>query len=417
MNRQPVSNLSSRAAARPALWLVALGAGAMIALSACAVRVAAPPAPPDTAAPPAAQATQAPAARAEEARPATTLRYAKAFTVEQRAGYTLLTVLKPWRGAKQTFRYALIPRGAPAPADADDALVIETPVERVVAVNTTHLPYLDRLEVTDRLVGVGDPKRINTPSVVARIEAGQIASVGRNTDLDVERVIDLQPDMVTTLGLGNPEKDNYPALLQAGLKPVLIADFMEDTPLGRAEWIKFMALFFHREAQAAALFDQIVERYERMAAITREVSQRPTVFMGFDDDGKWHMPGAKSYLARYVLDAGGDYLWADLDSNSRVPLSFEEVLDRAAQADVWLNQSQSWTSLAQVLQADERYNKFRAVQQGYVFNNNARLNPTGGNDYNESGHANPDVVLADLIAILHPELLPDHTLVYYHRLK
>ena len=349
--------------------------------------------------------------------PPVVLRYAKAFTVERRAGYTLVTVLQPWRGAKQPFRYALTPRGAQPPTDAGDALVIPTPVERVIAVNTTHLPYLDRLEVTDRLVGVGDPKRINTPSVVARLEAGQVAAVGRNTDLDVERVINLAPDIVTTLGLGNPEKDNYPALLQAGLKPVLIADFMEDTPLGRAEWIKFMALFFNREAQAEALFNEIADRYEQMATIARDAPQRPTVFMGFDDDGKWHMPGAKSYLARYILDAGGDYLWADLDSHSRVPLSFEAVLDRAAQADFWLNQSQSWVSLGQALEADERYSKFRAVQQGRVFNNNARLNPTGGNDYNESGHANPDLVLADLIAILHPELLPEHTLVYYRQLK
>ncbi len=400
------------------LRLAALGAGAALALSACSLGirtiVQSPPQPTPSAQPAPETSAATPAA---EARPAVTLRYAQAFTVEQRAGYMLVTVLKPWRGAGQVFRYALIPRGAPVPADAGDALVIETPVERIVAVNTTHLPYLDRLGVVDRLVGVGDPRRINTPSVVARIKAEQIASVGRNTDLDVERVIDLQPDIVTTLGLGNPEKDNYPVLLQAGLKPVLIADFMEDSPLGRAEWIKFMALFFNREAQAETLFDEVVARYERMASIARNVAQRPTVFMGFDDDGKWHMPGAKSYLARYVLDAGGDYLWSDLDSNSRVPLSFEAVLERAAEADIWLNQSQSWTTLEQVTQADERYSKFRAVREGRVFNNNARLNPTGGNDYNESGHANPDIVLADLIAILHPELLPDHTPFYYHRLK
>lgn len=400
------------------LRLAALCAGAALTLSGCSpgVRtvVQSPPQPTPSAQPASATVAATPPA---EAQPAVTLRYAQAFTVEQRTGYTLVTVLKPWRGAKQVFRYALVPRGAQPPADAGDAIVIETPVQRVVAVNTTHLPYLDRLGVVDALVGVGDPKRINTPSVVARIQAGSIASVGRNVELDVERVIDLQPDMVTTLGLGNPEKDNYPALLQAGLKPVLIADFMEDSPLGRAEWIKFMALFFNREAQAEALFDEITERYERMAALARDVPHRPTVFMGFDDDGKWHMPGAKSYLARYVMDAGGAYLWADLDSNSRVPLSFEEVLERAVDADIWLNQSQSWKTLADALAADERYDKFRAVREGNVFNNNARLNPTGGNDYNESGHANPDVVLADLIAILHPDLLPEHQLVYYHRLK
>ena len=264
---------------------------------------------------------------------------------------------------------------------------------------------------------MGEAYRINRPSVVEAIRAGKLPDVGRNAEVNVERMIDLQPDMVTVLGLGNPEKDNYPALMKAGLKVVLIADFMEATPLGRAEWIKFMALFFNREAMAEKLFDEVALRYEKMAGIARNVPQKPAVFMGFDDDGKWYMPGGQSYQARYLADAGANYLWADDQSSGRVPLSLEAVFDRAADADVWVNQSQSWTKLEQVLGADERYAKFAAVKQGSVYNNNARLNPTGGNDYNESGHANPDVVLADLIKIFHPELLPDHELVYYHRLK
>ncbi|MCL5995346.1 MAG: ABC transporter substrate-binding protein [Chloroflexi bacterium] len=346
-----------------------------------------------------------------------TLRYARTFSVEYHDHYKLVTVLKPWRDAQVTFRYVLVQRGTQARADVGDAQVIEVPVNRVIAVNTTHLPYLDRLGLTDKLVGVGEANRINTPSVVEAIKAGKLPEVGRNAEVNVERAIELQPDMVTVLGLGNPEKDNYPALMKAGLKVVLIADFMEATPLGRAEWIKFMALFFNREAMAEKLFDEVALRYEKMAAIARNVPQKPAVFMGFDNDGKWYMPGGQSYQARYLADAGANYLWADDQSSGRIPLSLEAVFDRAADADVWVNQSQSWTKLEQVLGADERYAKFAAVKQGNMYNNNARLNPTGGNDYNESGHANPDVVLADLIKIFHPELLPNHELVYYHRLK
>jgi iron complex transport system substrate-binding protein len=345
------------------------------------------------------------------------LRYAKTFSVAYHDNYKVVTVLKPWRDAQVTFRYVLVQRGTPPPADTGDAQVIEVPVNRVIAVNTTHLPYLDRLGVTDKLVGVGEANRINTPSVVAAIKAGKLPEVGRNAEVNVERVIDLQPDIVTVLGLGNPEKDNYPALMKAGLKVVLIADFMEDTPLGRAEWLKFMALFFNREAEAEKMFDEVAQRYETMSQVARNVTQKPTVFMGFDDDGKWYMPGGRSYLAKYLADAGANYVWADDPTSGRAPLSLEAVYERAANADIWVNQSQSWTSLAQALQADERYDKFDAVKNGNVYNNNARLNPTGGNDYNEGGNANPDVVLADLIKIFHPELLPDHELVYYRHLK
>jgi iron complex transport system substrate-binding protein len=345
------------------------------------------------------------------------LRYAKTFSVAYHDNYKVVTVLKPWRDAQVTFRYVLVQRGTPPPADTGAAQVIEVPVNRVIAVNTTHLPYLDRLGVTDKLVGVGEANRINTPSVVAAIKAGKLPEVGRNAEVNVERVIDLQPDIVTVLGLGNPEKDNYPALMKAGLKVVLIADFMEDTPLGRAEWLKFMALFFNREAEAEKIFDEVAQRYETMSQVARNVTQKPTVFMGFDDDGKWYMPGGRSYLAKYLADAGANYVWADDPTSGRAPLSLEAVYERAANADIWVNQSQSWTSLAQALQADERYDKFDAVKNGNVYNNNARLNPTGGNDYNEGGNANPDVVLADLIKIFHPELLPDHELVYYRHLK
>lgn len=383
-----------------------------LALAGCAPT---PASPAGTQTPPAMPSASATSPSAGETH--LTLRYAKTFSVEYHGAYKVVTVLKPWRDAQVTFRYVLVQRGTPPPAGIGDAQVIEVPVNRVVSVNTTHLPYLDRLGVADKLVGIGEANRVNTPSVVAAIKAGKLPEVGRDAEVNVERVIDLQPDIVTVLGLGNPKKDNYPALMKAGLKVVLIADFMEDTPLGRAEWLKFMALFFNREAEASRLFDEVAQRYEKMSQVARGVSQKPTVFMGFDDDGNWYTPGGKSYLAKYLADAGADYLWADDPTSGRAPLSMEAVYERAANADVWVNQSQSWTSLSQVLEADERYAKFAAVKNGNVYNNNARLNPTGGNDYNEGGNANPDVVLADLIKIFHPDLLPDHELVYYHRLK
>lgn len=344
------------------------------------------------------------------------LRYAEGFEVEYHNNFKVVTVLNPWRGAGVAFRYVLVQRGTPVPQDVGDALVIQVPVNTVVSLSTTHMPYVDRLGLLDRLIGVGGSKYINTPSVVKRIQEGELPEVGRNVDVNKELLLDINPELVTTLGLGMSTKDNHPQLLEAGFKVVLISDFMETTPLGRAEWIKFVALFFNREATAEEVFDDVAARYEEMEVLVHAVEDRPTAFMGYEIRGTWHMPGGNGYLARYLADAGADYLWTDDDSTGKIPLDFEAVYEQAANADYWLNLSQFWTSFDDVLAADERYANFAAFQNGGVYNNNARLNENGGNDYNESGHANPDLILADLIKIFHPHLLPDHELIYYRKL-
>ena len=346
----------------------------------------------------------------------TELRYAKTFTVEYHENYKLVTVLQPWRGADITFTYILVQRGTPIPQVVGAAQVIEIPVQQVASLATTHLPYLDALGLVDRLVAVGNLKYVNTRTVVDWVAEGGAAVVGNGPDVNIEALLAAEPDMVTTAALGNASKDDYQLLIQKGLKTVVISDFMEKTPLGRAEWIKFMALFFNLEEQSEAIFSGIEERYLSMRALTKDVQERPTVLMGFEINGKWNMPGGRHYQAAYIADAGGDYLWAQDDSSGKIPLSFETVLATGTQADYWFNQSVSWQDAEDVLAADVRYAHFKALENGHVYNNNARMNDSGGNDYNEGGHLNPDVVLADLITILHPKLLPEHELVYYHLL-
>ncbi len=196
----------------------------------------------------------------------------------------------------------------------------------------------------------------------------------------------------------------------------IVAEYLESSPLGRAEWLKFTALFFNQEAQAEQVFGTIAEDYNALVQITQDLELRPTVFTGFSYDGTWYMPGGKSYVAQLLRDAGATYLWAEIDQTGSLPLDFEAVYDRAARADFWVNVSQDWQSQGDAIAADPRYGEFFALQAGHLFNNNARLNATGGNDYWEGGLINPHLVLADLIKILHPELLPDHELVYYQPL-
>ena len=343
----------------------------------------------------------------------TELRYATAFTVEYYENYKILTVLKPWRDADTTFTYILVQRGSNPPQEIGDAQVIELPVHSMASLATTHLPYLTELGNLDSLIAVGNAQYINTPEIVSAIEDGSIQAVGNGPDVNIEKIIELNPQVITTFAMGKSAKDDYQLLMEKGFTTVIFSDYLEESPLARAEWIKFMALFFNQEAEAEKIFSGIEQRYLEMQAMTANITDRPLVLLGYEINGNWNVPGGQSYQAAYVKDAGGQYLWADDVTSGRIPMSFESVLEKGLEADYWFDQSVSWTSAEDYLAADTRVTHFQAFTQQQVYNNNARVNDNNGNDYNESGLVNPDIILADLISILHPELLPNQELMYY----
>ncbi len=344
------------------------------------------------------------------------LQEAQGFTVTYHNHYKVVSVHRPWQDAATQFQYVLVQCGTPVPPGFADAQVVTVPVRSVVALSTTHLVPLEQLGVLDTLVGVSDFQTINTPAVIAKIEAQQLTEVSRNAAINVERILALDPELVTTFGTGNPERDAHPKLMEAGLPVAINAEYMESTPLGRAEWLKFMALFFNQEASATAQFSEIAQQYRALAQQVASVTHRPTVFVGFARNGTWHVPGGNSYVARFLADAGADYLWSDDSSAGSRPLSFEQVYARAAQATYWLNGDQRWQTQSDVIAADPRYGDFLAWQLSNLYSPIARVNEHGGNDYWESGTANPHWVLADLVNIFHPEQLPDHDWMYYQRL-
>lgn len=348
-----------------------------------------------------------------------TLSEAQGFSVEYFPNYKLVTVQTPWPGAEKAYRYVLVQCGTPAPTDPAlaDATLIEVPVKSIVTMSTTELPPLMQVGALDRLVGVDTFKYISTPEVIALIEAGKLREIGGGSDVNIEQLIDLSPELVMTSAAGNADHDAYPKLLEAGLTVAFDSAWLEHGPLGRAEWIKYMSLFFNQETVAEQTFGEMAARYTAMAAKARAVTTRPTVLTGFTYDGTWYVSGGDSYVAQMLADAGAAYLWADDDSTGSLQLSFEAVYERAQNADFWLNGSTYWQSLANVMKDDERFAEFAAFQHGTIYNNNARQKENGGNDYWESGVANPDVVLADLITIFHPDLLPDHELYYYRKLE
>lgn len=344
------------------------------------------------------------------------LTQARGFTVEYHKNYKLINVTRPWKDAKVQFQYVLVQCGTPTPAGFKPEQVVQVPARSVIALSTTHLVQLEKLGLLDRLVGVNDFKIVTTPAVLKQIQANKLAEVGSPGSPNVEKILELTPDLVTSYGTGNPQSDGYAKLLEAGLKVGMVSEYMEPSPLGQAEWIKFLALFFNREAVAERSFAQVEQRYQQVAAQVKAVRTKPTVFSGFSNKGTWYVPGGDSYVAKLLKDAGASYIWADDRTSGSLNLSFEQVYDRASTAQYWLNGSQKWQTRQAVIQDDRRYEKFASVQAGNLHSPILRVNAQGGNDYWQSGIANPDVILADLVKVFHPELLPEHQFVYYKKL-
>lgn len=342
--------------------------------------------------------------------------YAKNFEISQFQTHRIATIRNVQRGSRATHQYALVPKGAPLPELPAGITVIRTPVTRVVVMETVYIGYLDALNQLDTIIGAATSDYISNGVIRARVADGSIQKVQIGAGLNIERMLLLQPDLILTSVTGDPAFDIPLKLARSGLPVVLTAGYMEQHPLARAEWIKFIAAFFDAGALAEQTFEPIATRYKSLHATVAEIEQRPTVFCGAPYSGAWHMAGGESYTAQAIRDAGGDYLWADVPGSGATPLDTERVFLKAAHADIWINPS-FYRSLKELYGADQRFQKFRAGQTGHVFNNTKQRTASGGNSIWERGIVHPDEVLADLIKVFHPERMPDWEFIYYEQLK
>ena len=345
-----------------------------------------------------------------------TVTYSSGFTIEYFDHYKLITVLSPFAGAETTETYVLVQCGTPLPEGFADATIVETPIDSFVSLSTSYLPYLAELDLVDSLVAVDNADFVSTEAIRAKAAAGELVQVGSGAEINVEQVIDLEPDLVMAFASGLAEFDAHPKLREAGINVALNADFLDTNPLGRTEWVKFIAAFYNLEATANSWFSNVEAEYVALTELAATADEQPTVFVNSPFEGTWYMSGGESFAAQLLEDAGANYLWSDDPSTGALFLDFETVFDEASEADYWLNVG-FFNTLADLENSDSRYAEFAAFKNGRVYNNDARTNEFGGNDYFEGGVANPHLLLADLIKIFHPELLPDHQFVYYRLME
>lgn len=350
------------------------------------------------------------------------LRHARGFSLIRSGSATVITVHDPWQGAHKDFTYLLRPRGADPlreggtpTAPGADTLVVPIPVARAVTLTTTDIPHLEAVGALDALVGLGGGRYVCNPAVRARLSDGRIRDVGDDMHLDLETLVALRPELLFTYVVGGSSDGGLAKLAEARLPAAVDGSYMEEAPLGRAEWIKFTAAFFGKSAAADSVFAGVESAYRALAERAKHAARRPTVVVGAPFGGSWWVPAGRTYVARLLADAGADYPWAGDSTRGSLSLDMEAVLAKARQAEFWINAG-DWPDLAAAKAQDPRFALFRAWREGQVWDNDRAKCAAGGRDFFETGASRPDWILADLIAILHPELLPGHAFRFYRRL-
>lgn len=343
--------------------------------------------------------------------------HASGFKIVGAAGRksTILKVFNPWQGAGDTEKMLFIARNGESAPDGFEGQVVRAGAERIVCMSSTHVAMLHALGQTDRVAGVSGRDYISNDSIRARAES--IADVGYDGNVDYESLLSKNPDLVLLFGVSGAS-GMEPKLLEMHIPFCYIGEYLEESPLGKAEWLVAVAEITDSREQGKKVFEPIPLRYEALKQRAAKADSNPKVMINTPYAGTWFMASTGSYVARLIADAGGDYIYSKNTTNRSLPIDLEEAFLLASEADVWLNAG-SASTLGELKSQFPKFASVRCVQAGAVYNCNKRTNVAGGNDYWESGVVQPDVVLHDLIAILHPERLAenDREFYYYQKLE
>ncbi|MBQ1831126.1 MAG: ABC transporter substrate-binding protein [Bacteroidales bacterium] len=337
--------------------------------------------------------------------------YAEGFRVSYTDAGCLVDIQDPQREESQSFHYLLVPAGSKPAQVPEGYTALEVPVSRVVCMTSLQLSNFICLDELDRVVGITSTRHLFNPEMKERLADGRTAKIGIEGNFDNEVILGLDPDLI----LISPfKRGGYEALKGVDIPLIPHLGYKETTPLGQAEWIKFIGLLTGEEEKANAVFAGIEERYNALKALTADVTERPVVLSGELHGGNWYVGGGRSFLAQIFRDAGGAYFLPDDENSGGLNLDFETVYSQTANARYWrIVNSYNGTFSYDALKAeDARYADLNAFREKGVVYCNMREKP-----FYENMPVQPDVVLADLIHIFHPELLPaDYQPVFYELL-
>ena len=342
--------------------------------------------------------------------------HAKGFDIVEEKGNKKLIIKSAYQNATEDATYPLSKK-IPSTALASTKLnTIQIPVKNIVVTSTTHIPMVELLQSENTIVGFPHGQYVSSARTRKLLDAGKIAEIGKENSLNTEILLDLQPELVVGYSVTSPDK-SLTTLEKAGINVIYNGDWLEETPLGKAEWIKFFGVLFDKEKQADSIFKAIETNYVNAKKTALLGLQKPTVLSGaIMSKDIWNLPAGESFVAQFLKDANLTYLWKDTKGKGSLSLSFESVFDKGANADIWIAPGY-FTSKKQLLESNALYAKFKAFQDDNIYTPTTKKGKSGGVLYYELATTRPDLVLKDLIKITNPALLPDYELVFFEKMK
>lgn len=339
--------------------------------------------------------------------------YSSGFDIKENinSGIRIISVYNPWQGAKNLSTNIVI-ANQDFDSENKELQVLKDKAERIICMSSTHIAILDALGAVDKIVGVSGKQYVSNPYIQQNPE---IKDIGYEGNINYEVLLATQPDIVLLFSV-NGSSSMEPKLKELGIPFIYIGDYVEEDPLGKAEWIVPIAELIGTRDKGIEIFKKISVKYEALKDFvkTQELKE-PKVMVNSPFGDSWFMPSTESYIAHLISDAGAEYIYKKNTGNISMPIDTEEALKLVSEADFWIN-SGTLSTKKELIDNFPKFANSQCVINGKVYNNNYRITSGGGNDCYESGAINPDIVLRDLIKIFHPELI-EEDFVYYHQLQ
>ena len=343
------------------------------------------------------------------------IKYAKGFDIQGFNKAKKLIIKSPYLNAKEQFEY-IVTTNEDSGKMYPKGKLIKAPIQKIVVTSTTHIPMLELLGVENTLIGFPHTKYVSSPKTRKLIANNSVKEVGVKAALNTEILLDLNPDVVVGFSMSKTNK-SLNLIEKSGIPVVLNGDWLEETPLGRAEWIKFFGVLYNKEKEADSIFKVIEQNYNDAKLIASKAKKSPSILSGaIMSKDIWNLPAGESFVAQFLKDANTNYLWKNSKGKGSLSISFESILDKGKHADIWIAPG-FFKNKAQMLSRNKNYQSFTSFKNNQLFTFANKVGETGGTIYFELGPTRPDLVLKDIIKITHPELLKEYTPTFFSKMN
>ena len=346
--------------------------------------------------------------------PKSTIKYAKGFDILIKNGFKKLIIKTGYQNATTIFEYLILNKTTKKATLNNQT--IQVPIKEIVVTSTTHIPMVELLNEESSIVGFPHTTYISSEKTRTLIDTGKIKEIGKESALNTEILLDLQPELVVGYSITSADK-SLTTVQKSGISVIYNGDWLEETPLGRAEWIKFFGVLYNKEKQADSIFNAIETNYLKAKKIALKATIKPTILSGaIMSKDIWNLPAGESFVAQFLKDANLNYLWKNSKGKGSLSLSFESVFDTGRTADYWIAPGY-FSSKEQLLQSNQIYAEFTAFKNDRIYTPSTKKGKTGGVIYYELAPTRPDLVLKDIIKITNPDLLPNYELTFFEKMQ